>query len=125
MNLEFSNQLSRRIFPTLCFFSPLEICFVLCQHGATLSVSRIVLYDPGSLGGSTLLFALQEDEEEGEEEFSQVVSTAELDKLQGLISCSLESSCTDDFLPANYVCLRLHAKLIMNTIMPNCCCKSN
>ena len=29
------------------------------------------------------------------------------------------------FLPANYVCLRLHAKLIMNTIMPNCCCKSN
>ena len=39
-----------------------------------------------------------EDEEEGEEEFSQiVVSTAELDKLQGLISCSLESSCTDDF----------------------------
>ena len=29
------------------------------------------------------------------------------------------------FLPANYVCLMLHAKLIMNTIMPNCCCKSN
>ena len=29
------------------------------------------------------------------------------------------------FLPANYVCLRLHAKVIMNTIMPNCCCKSN
>ena len=39
-----------------------------------------------------------EDEEEGEEEFSQVeLSTAELDKLQGLVSCSLESSCTDDF----------------------------
>ena len=39
-----------------------------------------------------------ENEEEGEEEFSQVVvSTAELDKLQGFISCSLESSCTDDF----------------------------
>ena len=39
-----------------------------------------------------------EYEEEGEEEFSQVVvSTAELDKLQGLVSCSLESSCTDDF----------------------------
>ena len=53
--------------------------------------------DLGSLSGSTLLFALQEDEEEGEEEFSQVVSTAELDKLQGLVSCSLESSCTDDF----------------------------
>ena len=98
MKLEFSNYLSRRIFPTLCFFFPLEICFVLCQHGATLSVSRIIFYDPGSLRGSTLLFALQEDEEEGEEEFSQiVVSTAELDKLQGLVSCSLESSCTDDF----------------------------
>ena len=38
-----------------------------------------------------------DEEEEGEEEFSQVVvSTAELDKLQGLVSCSLES-CTDDF----------------------------
>ena len=67
-----------------------------------------------------------EDEEEGEEEFSQVVvSTAELDKLQGLISCSWNHHALMTFLPANYVCLCLHEKLIMNTIMPNCCCKSS